>query len=439
MSWADVKDEAEEHFGKDQSKELKRRKWWLCIPSPLSQTPLQAFKLLVRDGKPERVKVVLRAAEPVALDDTRAFAEEYHLDELQQLMQEVEREKKPRAGPSTPSSDSAHGEREGQEPLVELGESLLSKEEEATTREAIESELVEVDEPGFPPFRVNIISATPLQNTVIMFLEANIDVRWRTTSDLAQLCARLGIDFAKMPRKYGSIEAGKETAHYEPVKRHMEAQAKRIGQAAYVAIVSDKSPATLLSTAVRTKSYITYNVGYPDLVLSAVPLQSTRHAMTSAVAKELKTEVTGRNVEQVGSQVCLQYVGFCPRAAAPPLATGGDQHSPNQVVAMVTKRGALSGGGPKYVMDLYKDIPAEMCMALEIGWAAKARDFAAGDVNVFPLAIVEGYRYMKSVMVEGSRSVLTKAYRKAKELMAPELLANEDLASDAVWDGLFPE
>lgn len=137
------------------------------------------------------------------------------------------------------------------------------------------------------------------------------------------------------------------------------------------------------------------------------------------------------------AQVALQYVGNLPKTSAPPLATGGDPGSDNQVLAMVTKRGRTAKSSQEFCLDLFAGIPADLAMLFECQWAAKAQQFAGGNLSVFSQDIIDGYRYMKSVTVEVSRSVLSKAYLKALEQL-PEGLS-EDLRSDTVWDGIFAD
>jgi hypothetical protein len=85
--------------------------------------------------------------------------------------------------------------------------------------------------------------------------------------------------------------------------------------------------------------------------------------------------------------------GTCQRHLPPPLATGGDPGSDNQVLAMVTKRGRTAKSSQEFCLDLFAGIPADLAMLFECQWAAKAQQFAGGNLSVFSQDIIDGYWY----------------------------------------------
>lgn len=82
------------------------------------------------------------------------------------------------------------------------------------------------------------MSATPLENVVIMYHQAGVDVRWRTVSNLMERFSKLGITVLPRPLKYGKrVEGGNEVAHYESLKKHLETEARRIGHVRLICLI----------------------------------------------------------------------------------------------------------------------------------------------------------------------------------------------------------
>jgi hypothetical protein len=90
----------------------------------------------------------------------------------------------------------------------------------------------------FALFRVNIMLATPLQNVVIMYHQAGVDVKWRTVSDLMERFSKLGITVLPQSLKYGKrVEGGTEVAHYGSLKKHLETEGRRIGHVRLICLI----------------------------------------------------------------------------------------------------------------------------------------------------------------------------------------------------------
>lgn len=73
-------------------------------------------------------------------------------------------------------------------------------------------------------------------------------------------------------------------------------------------IVSEKNRETILSTAINTEDYLTYNVGYTDLRISAAVAGGRRHSKSTAVTREVKTEASGKKKEELAAQVSRTIV-----------------------------------------------------------------------------------------------------------------------------------
>lgn len=59
---------------------------------------------------------------------------------------------------------------------------------------------------GLSSYWINVMSATSLENAVVTYKEAGIDVRWRNFEDFAKWCGKLGGDLQRTPKAYGKVE-----------------------------------------------------------------------------------------------------------------------------------------------------------------------------------------------------------------------------------------